>query len=501
MNIRFPQFLTVLILCLLYTTDGFCEERSAKPITGTWINLAYQDMRNKYTNPIISDNTDPGLWEQKVLELHEMGMVYLVFMAVANEGHAYYPSKLMPIIYPSDRKSPVDAIMDTAARLGMKVFMSIGWAKDQDDNLRDLAICHRQQEMMQELAGLYSNHPALYGWYLPVEDCLCPFLSDHSVTAVNKLADRARSLTPGKKILISPYGLVDSDFTNPEYERRLSHLKVDIIAYQDEVGCVREKFPMSRLKENWKILRAIHDRLDIALWANCETFTWEKKTNDRNSALIPAAYQRLLSQQVAASNAGVECIISFMFCGIIENPASLFQLGQPYWSGVAYRNYMDWRNGDRYWKLLEASFRKTLSNGVPTLATINGNISSPLLDGYTADENPNDSHWISFGKGQHELTVDFGQNIKLNELFLRLLNYRPEMVILPDKVYFYVSSDDTSYHLLSVQNTTCFPNTSHDAWIDGIFCEKMNVYARYLKIIFDSPQSVLIDELYINPVL
>lgn len=29
----------------------------------------------------------------------------------------------------------------------------------------------------------------------------------------------------------------------------------------------------------------------------------------------------------------------------------------------------------------------------------------------------------------------------------------------------------------------------------------MNVYARYLKITFDSSQSVLIDELYINPVL
>ncbi|MFR7516728.1 MAG: hypothetical protein ACLUVY_05680 [Bacteroides uniformis] len=52
-----------------------------------------------------------------------------------------------------------------------------------------------------------------------------------------------------------PYGLVDSDFTNPEYERRLSRLKVDIIAYQDEVGCVREPFPMPRLKENWKKLR------------------------------------------------------------------------------------------------------------------------------------------------------------------------------------------------------------------------------------------------------
>ena len=37
-----------------------------KPITGTWINLAYKDVRNKYTNPQNFDNTDPKLWEAKV---------------------------------------------------------------------------------------------------------------------------------------------------------------------------------------------------------------------------------------------------------------------------------------------------------------------------------------------------------------------------------------------------------------------------------------------------
>ena len=499
MNIHFSKNIAAMLLCLLYALNGFCGDKPVKPITGTWINLAYQDVRNKYTNPTVSDNTGPELWEQKVQELHEMGMEYLVFMAVANEGRAYYPSLLMPHVYPEGRKSPVDAIMDAAARFGMKVFMSTGWAKDQDDNLRDPAIRRRQQEMMQELAGLYGHHPALYGWYLPVEDCLCPLLSEHAVTAVNALTDKARSLTPGKKILISPYGLVDSDFTNPEYERRLSRLKVDIIAYQDEVGCVREPFPMPRLKENWKKLRDIHNRLNIAFWANCETFTWEKATNDRTSALIPAAYQRLLSQQVAASVAGVECIISFMFCGIIEKPDSPFQLGQPYWSGIAYRNYMDWLNGGRYWRLLEASHRGTLGNGIPVSTTVIGNVSSPLLDGRTADENPDDSRWMSFGKGRHELTMDFGQEIRLDELFLRLLDYRPGMVTQPDKVYFYVSSDGTSYRLLSVRNAPCFPNAGHDAWIDGILLETANVPARYLKLVFDSPHSVLMDELYVNP--
>mgnify|MGYP002093821725 FL=1 len=167
---------------------------------------------------------------------------------------------------------------------------------------------------------------------------MCPILSEHAVNAVNALAEQARRLTPNKKILISPYGMVDSDFDDPEYERRLSRLKVDVITYQDEVGCVREKFPLVRLKENWQKLRTIHDKLNIALWANCETFTWEDELNDRTSALIPAAYSRLLSQQAAASAAGVENIVSFMFCGIIENPMSSFQLGQPIWSNCTFQN-------------------------------------------------------------------------------------------------------------------------------------------------------------------
>ena len=160
---------------------------------------------------------------------------------------------------------------------------------------------------------------------------------------------------------------------------------------------------------------------------------------------------------------------------------------------------MYWMNGGRYWRLLEASHRGTLGNGIPVSTTVNGNVSSPLLDGRTADENPDDSRWMSFGKGRHELTMDFGQEIRLDELFLRLLDYRPGMVTQPDKVYFYVSSDGTSYRLLSVRNAPCFPNAGHDAWIDGILLETANVPARYLKLVFDSPHSVLMDELYVNP--
>ncbi|MBE6216357.1 MAG: DUF4434 domain-containing protein, partial [Bacteroidales bacterium] len=76
------------------------------PVTGSFINLPYQDVRNKYTNPLHIDGTDPLMWKAKVSELHKMGMEYLIIMAVANEGKSYYPSGLMPWQYPHQRQSP-----------------------------------------------------------------------------------------------------------------------------------------------------------------------------------------------------------------------------------------------------------------------------------------------------------------------------------------------------------------------------------------------------------
>ena len=114
-----------------------------KPITGTWINLAYKDVRNKYTNPQNFDNTDPKLWAAKVRELAAMGIEYLVFMEVANEGKAYYPSKIMPWLYDKGMKSPVDAILDEAAKHNVKVFMSTGELCQLFDNNRQAHYwCH-----------------------------------------------------------------------------------------------------------------------------------------------------------------------------------------------------------------------------------------------------------------------------------------------------------------------------------------------------------------------
>lgn len=462
--------------------DASVEVSSTLPVTGTFLNLPYQDVRNKYTNPQSMDYTDPDFWTAKVDEMKKMGMEYLVLMAVANEGKSYYPSKLMSWVYNPALKSPVDAIMDAAAANDMKVFMSTGWAKDQDDNLRDPAIKGRQIEMMNELAGIYGNHPAMYGWYLPVEDCFGPVLTDYAVDAVNALTDMARELTPQAKVLISPYGIFNSDFNDPRYAEQIKRLKVDIIAYQDEIGCVRERYPLPRLRENWKKLRAIHDKTNIQMWANCESFAWERATNDRTSALVPASFSRFLSQMTAATEGGVDRIISFMMYGIYEDPASAYQIGQPHWSNKAHQDYMAWVNGDRYWKVAEKAYLGYY--------------------GQPAREFP-DSSWDVRGAGYHDVVCELSEGQRLESVLVRMLMCEKDGIRTPDMLVLSYSTDGKEYRLAQTKSCPVFPNTRHDAYVDHILFDGLEEIvpekAGFIRISYTSESKTALDKVVLNP--
>ena len=477
----------------MLVTSSFLRAADVLPITGTFINLFYQDERNKYMNPQSIDNTEPELWREKVKEMHDMGIEYLVFMAVANDGKADYPSEIMPLNYNPSRKSPVTAIMDEAERLGMKVFMSIGWAQNQDDNLRIPAILQRQKEIMDELAKIYSSYKSFYGWYLPVEDCFGPVLTESAVKAVNALTDKAHKITPGKKTMISPYGMYCSEFENPKYNEQIKKLKVDIISYQDEIGCVREEYPLPRLKENWKKIAKIHKECGIELWANCESFAWEKGTNARNSALIPAATSRILSQMVAASEAGVCRIISFAICGILDSNKGNYLLGQP---GVAAQSVVDyeaWRAGDRRWKLLEASFRGALVGDKAS------SDKSMLVDGKMGEEKINDTRWIKNEKGYNNVEMSLTEDGEVRSIYVRFLSSQKNNVNVPDKVYLYAGQSDGSYSLASVCDIAQFPNNRHDTWIEGFELPCNILKVTKVKVGFESTCDIMVDEIILNP--
>ena len=258
---------------------------------------------------------------------------------------------------------------------------------------------------------------------------------------------------------------------------------------------------LPRLKKTWQRLRDIHNRLNIEMWANCETFTWEQGTNDRSSALIPAAYPRLLSQQVAASVAGVDRIISFMVCGIIESPTSTYQLGQPVWSHKVYNDYMDWKRRIGCWQLAEAAFMERLANGA-TIDMVSGKADlKALLDGRVAEEDSKDARWVKFEKGYHELVVDLQKKTRLRKVMLRMLDYNLDGIGMPLKVYLFTSLDGKEYRLASIKDTPHFPNNRHDAWIENLLFDQLDESIRYMKVAFEASQHVYMDELFVNPVI
>ena len=497
----------MFILLLALPCYNITAQIHARPVKGTWINLAYQDERNKYMNPPSVDNCSPELWRLKVRELSEMGLEYIIIMYVANEGKAFYPSQFMAPAYDPKKESPVEAIMNAADQYNMKVFMSSGWAKNQDDNPGLPEIRAIQFKIMAETAKLFSGHRSFYGWYLPCEDVVGPFLSQRAVDAANMMSAEAKKLTPAAKVLISPYGLRMANFSDGKFARQIGKLKVDIIAYQDEVGCVVEPMPIPHLKQNYISLRQVHNKTGIAFWSNDESFTWEKGLNTRPSALIPAPFPRFLSQLCGAAAAGVDEVSSFAICGIYDKPGSEIPLGEPFFSSKAYSEYSEWREGKGRWPLLEATFLGTVENAGSNMnVTVQGKngateSASLLVDGRLGTEDINDPAWSLFDKHDLVATVDMGSQKSVNSLAVRFLTYRLQGIYFPTVVEFALSEDGKNFReIRTVQMDQCL-NDRYDCWIDIAFTGPLNERGRFIRVwaINGLGQKIMSDEIFINP--
>jgi hypothetical protein len=477
-----------------------------KPIKGTWINLSYQDARNKYMNPAHVDYTSPDFWAHKIQEYSEMGISYLIIMAVANEQMSYYPSNFMQPAYSIERESPIESIMKTADKLGMNVFMSCGWAFNQYDNYNKPEVLILYRRIMKEISDKFGKYKSFYGWYFPIEDGLFPTLSDQAIETVNSLTKEAKKLRPNSRVMISPYGLWMAEVNSIQFAKQIRKLKVDIVAYQDEIGCVREPLPMPRMKKNFKLLGKIHEETDIDFWANVESFTWEKETNSIESALIPAAFPRILSQLVGATQAGVKEIASFAIYGIMEKPDSEMPIGQPCGAVKIYKDYMDWLTGKGRWSWLEATFKgETSHEAMGKKVKLKTPVSmkyakGDLVDNKWGEEDPGNMNWLGFEGGKMEVVVDLGTNKKINNIGARFLHYRNDLILLPSSVSFHISKDGKNYEKVRTVVMEASENDKYDCWIDIAIAEDIDKRARFVKVEAEGNQHsfILCDEVMVN---
>jgi len=141
---------------------------------------------------------------------------------------------------------------------------------------------------------------------------------------VNRYSAFARTLKPGMKTMIAPYGtnmLVADD----AYVKQLETMDVDIVAYQDEIG-VRKSLT-TQTGAYYEALRKAHDKAGrSALWADMEIFEFEGTVYE--SALIPAAIKRIEKQLTAISDY-VDEVLVYQYLGMMNQPSTIAYCGHP----------------------------------------------------------------------------------------------------------------------------------------------------------------------------
>jgi hypothetical protein len=267
-------------------------------------------------------------------------MKYLVLLAIAKGGKAFYDTPLLPKLELAC-PDPIEAMLAAADRYGVRFFISSDWYGEWDEKaLRDPDRVRKRFQMMGEIAARYGHHASFYGWYWPNEACLSPYFADAFISYVNDSSREARRLMPRASTLTAPYG-TRLAVCDDAFVRQLEKLDVDIVAYQDEVGCLRMT-PADSARA-FATLRRAHDRVpQRALWADIETFAWEGPANQQSSPLIPAPWERMRAQ-IEAVSPHADRILIYQYQGLMNRPGSRAFAGHPD-STRLYSDYVRWLN-------------------------------------------------------------------------------------------------------------------------------------------------------------
>jgi hypothetical protein len=309
-----------------------------KPIKGSWISIWWDDRRHFYWNDACLNFT-ARQWELAVKEVAALGMEYLVLLAIGKDSKAFYDTPLLPKLKMAC-DDPIGALLAAADKCGVKFFLSSDWSGPWDYKcLHDPDRVRARWQMMAEIAGQYGHHKSFYGWYWPNEAALGPYFTDDFISYVNACSREARRLTPKAKTLIAPYG-TSKAACDDRFVRQLEQLDVDIVAYQDEVGCLR--MTPAQSASAFERLRRAHDHVpQRALWADVEVFAWEGPPNQPTSPLIPAPFSRV-KEQLAAVSPFVDTILIYQYQGLMNKPGGPAFAGHPA-SARLYTEYADWR--------------------------------------------------------------------------------------------------------------------------------------------------------------
>jgi len=300
--------------------------QNIKPIEGSWFEFQHHNAsEGKYWNKTL-EGFSSDQWDEKIKEIADAGIHYLVLLDVAIYGKSFYPSELLPR-HKMGCDDPLETILTAADKYGIKFFISNGFFGEWTNPvllMKDPEIHRLRISAMNEITSKYAHHKSFHGWYYPNETGINGHYDDFFIDYVNKCTSEALRITPDAKTLIAPYGTRNVK-PDDKYVRQLEQLNVDFIAYQDEIGV--EKTRVEESAGFFRNLYELHKKAAKAkIWADVEVFRFEGKVY--KSALLPASAQRVINQ-IEAVSPFVDKVLIYQYPGLINKPGTGVFAGHP----------------------------------------------------------------------------------------------------------------------------------------------------------------------------
>lgn len=310
-----------------------------KPIAGSWFEFQHPGGKEGvYWDKDLRSFTAVQ-WREKIREIRETGMEYLVMMNVAAHGKAFYDTPLAPK-FEMGCEDPIETVLSAADEFGIKFFVSNDyWGEDLDavKMMTDKGLARKRAQCMEEIFDKYGHHKSFYGWYFPNESWLHPYFAEYVITYVNECAQIAKSMNANCVNLIAPYNIKEEK-CDDVFVGQLERLNVEIIAYQDGVGVNSTKLgEPRRLFEN---LSKAHQKAGRSrIWADMELFYFEQTTH---GSLIAADFNERIIRQMEDLSPFVDKILVYQYLGIMNKPGSKAHAGLRDETVRLYNQYMDW---------------------------------------------------------------------------------------------------------------------------------------------------------------
>ena len=316
-----------------------------KPIAGSWFEFQHPGGKEGvYWDDDLRHFT-AGQWREKIREISEIGMEYLVLMNVAAHGKAFYNTDLAPK-FEMECDDPIEAVLSAADEFGIKFFISNDfWGEDLDayKMMTNKDLGKKRNKSMEELYAKYGFHKSFYGWYFPNESWLEPYFGDFVISYVNECAAVAKSLDVNSVNLIAPYNIKKAK-CDDYFVKQLEQLNIEIVAYQDGVGVGVTK--LSDVAHYYELLSKAHKKAGRSrIWADMELFFFEQTSH---GSLIPADFSSRILLQMEAISPFVEKILVYQYLGLMNKPHSKAHAGLRDESVRLYNQYIDWYNKQKF---------------------------------------------------------------------------------------------------------------------------------------------------------